>query len=61
MKIPYRKFIEYLPVDINELIPEDSYKKLTEKSTHSIDDLIKKYGEIFVLLPVKNNGIRKLL
>ena len=46
MKIPYRKFEEYISVDMEELRPKGSYKKLIEKRTHSIDSLILKYGKI---------------
>ena len=46
MKIPYRKFKEYIPIDMEELRPKGSYKKLIEKRTHSIDDLILKYKKI---------------
>ena len=46
MKIPYRELEEYIPVAINKLRPKGSYKKLIEKRTHSINDLIIKYGKI---------------
>jgi len=46
MKIPYRKLKEYKPVEINELRPRGSYRKLIEKRTHSINSLIDKFGKI---------------
>ena len=46
MKIPYRELEEYLDVDIDLLRPKGSYKKLIQKRTHSINDLIIKYGKI---------------
>jgi len=46
MKIPYRKLDEYIPIEMDELRPKGSYKKLIEKRTHSIDNLIKKYNKI---------------
>lgn len=46
MKIPYRKLEEYIPIEMDELRPKGSYKKLIKKRTHSIDDLIKKYNKI---------------
>jgi len=46
MKIPYRDLEEYLDVDIDALRPKGSYKKLIQKRTHSIDHLIKEYGNI---------------
>lgn len=55
MKIPYRKFEEYLEVSIDELRPKGSYKKLIQKRTHSIDELIEKYGKIPESLLIHRN------
>jgi N-acylneuraminate cytidylyltransferase/CMP-N,N'-diacetyllegionaminic acid synthase len=46
MRIPYRRASEYQPVDIAKLRPGGSYKSLIEKRTHSIDDLIARFGRI---------------
>ena len=46
MKIKYRKLEEYIAVDLDQLRPKGSYKKLIEKRTHSIDSLVSKYGKI---------------
>ena len=46
MKIKYRYISEYLPVDIEKLRPNSSYKKLIDKRSYPIDTLISKYGKI---------------
>jgi 2-polyprenyl-3-methyl-5-hydroxy-6-metoxy-1,4-benzoquinol methylase len=46
MQIPYRRFSEYQPVDIEQLRPGGSYKQLIEKRTHPIDELVRVHGRI---------------
>ena len=46
MKIPYRKYDEYIPVEISKMRPKESYENLIKKRTWAIDDLIAKHGEI---------------
>lgn len=46
MKIPYRRFSEYVPVDVARLRPDRSYDSLIEKRTHAIDGLIATHGRI---------------
>jgi 2-polyprenyl-3-methyl-5-hydroxy-6-metoxy-1,4-benzoquinol methylase len=46
MRIPYRRFEEYQPVDISRLRPGGSYKQLIEKRTHPIDELVRVHGAI---------------
>jgi 2-polyprenyl-3-methyl-5-hydroxy-6-metoxy-1,4-benzoquinol methylase len=46
VKIPYRRFSEYQPVDITKLRPGSSYKQLIEKRTHPIDELVRVHGRI---------------
>lgn len=46
MNIPYRRFSEYIPVDVARLRPEGSYKALIQKRTHAIDGLIERFGRI---------------
>ncbi len=44
--IPYRSLEEYIPVDVARLRPKDSYRRLIEQRTHSIDRLIAEHGRI---------------
>ena len=46
MHVPYRQLSEYIPVDVQKLRPQGSYKKLIEKRTHAIDHLIDRFGKI---------------
>ena len=46
MEIPYRRLSEYRSVDIAKLRPGQSYRQLIEKRTHSIDDLVARFGKI---------------
>jgi Zn ribbon nucleic-acid-binding protein len=46
MDIPYRRFSEYMPVDVSKLRPGTSYRSLIEKRTHPIDDLMARFGKI---------------
>lgn len=46
MKIVYRTFNEYFPVDIQKLRPKGSYKNLVIKRTYAIKKIIKKHGRI---------------
>jgi 2-polyprenyl-3-methyl-5-hydroxy-6-metoxy-1,4-benzoquinol methylase len=46
MHLPYRRASEYRPVDLAQLRPKDSYKKLFENRTHATDALIAQHGRI---------------
>lgn len=46
MKIPYRPIGDYEAVDIAALRPNDSYKSLMAKRTHSIDALVAEHGRV---------------
>ncbi len=46
MDIPYRRFSEYVAVDLARLRPGESYKSLIAKRTHAIDALVAAYGRI---------------
>lgn len=46
MQIPYRRYGEYIPIDLSRLRPGGSYKALINKRTHATDGLIAKYGRI---------------
>lgn len=46
LEIRYRKFESYKSVNLENLRPKDSYGKLLESRTHSIDQFIKDYGRI---------------
>ena len=46
MKIEYRVISEYLEVDVEQLRPKGSYKKLIDKRSYPIDKLISEFGEI---------------
>ncbi len=46
MKIEYRNFAEYIPVDVEKLRPKGSYGELMAKRSHPIDTLIQKHGKI---------------
>jgi 2-polyprenyl-3-methyl-5-hydroxy-6-metoxy-1,4-benzoquinol methylase len=46
VKIQYRAFEEYRPVDVARLRPGGSYKALIEKRTHPIDELVARFGKI---------------
>jgi 2-polyprenyl-3-methyl-5-hydroxy-6-metoxy-1,4-benzoquinol methylase len=44
--IPYRRVSEYEPVDVAQLRPKDSYRRLLQQRTHSIDTLVAEHGRI---------------
>ncbi|MEW5984290.1 MAG: class I SAM-dependent methyltransferase [Acidobacteriota bacterium] len=44
--LPYRHIGDYEPVDLSRLRPKDSYRRLFEKRTHAIDELVAKHGRI---------------
>jgi 2-polyprenyl-3-methyl-5-hydroxy-6-metoxy-1,4-benzoquinol methylase len=46
LNIPYRSRAEYEPVDLERLRPKGSYRELIRKRTHTIDELVAKYGRI---------------
>jgi 2-polyprenyl-3-methyl-5-hydroxy-6-metoxy-1,4-benzoquinol methylase len=46
VNIPYRRLSEYIPVDVDRLRPQGSYKALIEKRTHAIDGLVARHGRI---------------
>ncbi|MGE0444153.1 MAG: class I SAM-dependent methyltransferase [Vicinamibacterales bacterium] len=46
LSIPYRQPREYQPVDVAQLRPGGSYKQLIARRTHSIDELVARFGRI---------------
>jgi 2-polyprenyl-3-methyl-5-hydroxy-6-metoxy-1,4-benzoquinol methylase len=46
LPIVYRKMSEYVPVDVAQLRPKDSYGQLMAKRTHTIDRVIAQHGRI---------------
>ena len=46
MKIDYRVISDYLEVDVEQLRPKGSYKKLIDKRSYPIDKLINEFGKI---------------
>ncbi len=46
MRVPYRQFSEYIPVEIERLRPAGSYAALMKQRTHAIDGLVAQHGQI---------------
>ena len=44
--LPYRSITEYVPVDVAQLRPKDSYGQLIAKRTHAIDAVVAEHGSI---------------
>jgi len=44
--IPFRRFAEYLPVDVAAMRPKDSYRKVVEGRNYPVERLIAEHGRI---------------
>ena len=50
MKIEYRVISEYLEVDVEQLRPKGSYKKLIDKRSYPIDKLISEFEKYLKII-----------